>query len=128
MAAWPSFKSWIESALDKSASLLNIGDIEKAITSGNARLWSIRHPESGQPVAGFVTEIVSGSEGRGLNVLALGGSEAHEWVSDITNALRKHAREMKCKFVFEQGRTGWTRLLSSEGWAKGPVTMVLEVE
>jgi hypothetical protein len=123
---WPRAKPWIQEALDQFPTITGIDDVEEGLRRGTFRLWEIYDADA-HLVAAFVTEIVSASCGRAVNVVALGGDEAVDAMEHFTFALRRYAKAMGCRVVCEMGRVGWMRVLARHGWERGPVMMMFEV-
>jgi hypothetical protein len=86
------------------------------------RAWDILRSDS--PCGAMVTEIVGGEKGRAVSVVALGGDGMKYWLPAVVRALEDYGRLNDCRYIFEMGRTGWTRTLASFGWVEGPATML----
>jgi hypothetical protein len=122
-AAWSFARQFIEVALAKAPlSLLTADDVFRGVASGRMKLWEIRTPAG--PRGAFVTEIVSGGAGRGVNILALGGRDMKSWLGDFAAAVEKYRADVDAKCLIAVGRTGWRRALSKYGWVDGPATTI----
>lgn len=122
MLAWPLVSPWLERALDKTSSLMTVGDLLRGVRSGAIRLWLVHR--SDRLVGAFATEIGRFSNGAAVNVLALGGIEMPDWIESFDEAVETYARENGCCLIVEMGRPGWKRVLSKLGWVDGPVVMM----
>jgi hypothetical protein len=87
-------------------------------------LWSIF--EDDKEVAAYVTEIMTATRGKALNVVALGGEVGSmpKWIDVFDEAVTKYGRDNGCHLLFEMGRDGWRRVLDRHGWVDGPSTMM----
>lgn len=116
-------RDWITDALNKNPlCLLTLDDVDYNVQFKRWRAWDILRGD--RPCGAMVTEIVGGSKGHAVNVVALGGEGMKHWLPAVTSALEEYGRLNDCKYVFEMGRAGWTRALSSFGWVEGPATML----
>lgn len=116
----------IAAALGKTPTLITAGDIEDSLRRGGMRLWSIFDGD-GATLASFVTEIVRGSGGAAVNVVAIGGADMSAWIGKITDELVAYAKRHGCKYIAEMGRPGWRKVLSEHGWVDGPAVMIKAV-
>lgn len=128
VALWRSHaRARLAAALDKVVTLLSIDDMAVSIADGSATLWDIRDEQTGESVASFVTEVVTGGLGSGVNVLALGGDGMEKWIANFSEAVALYAKQSGCEYVLEMGRVGWRRVLTNLGWEQGPCVMLLKV-
>ena len=79
-SVWVDVCNWIDAALDHPAGLLSSRDVYHAVLDGRMDLHVIRGGDAIHAV--IVTEFVSGSRGRGLSVVAIGGRHMDEWLAD----------------------------------------------
>jgi hypothetical protein len=119
---WVDAHDWIDQALDHPCSLITARDVFHALLDGKMKLWGIYR--FGILVGVFVTEIVSGSRGHGLNIVALGGKGMTDWIDDFDSCVTNLAKAYHCKFVAEMGREGWRRVLAPLGWIEAPSMMM----
>lgn len=122
LEVWSQVHRWIEKAYDNDWSICNAVDVFNEIIKRHATLWLVH---DGQQLVGtFVTKIESGSRGRALNVVALGGEGMADWISAFDHSVTTYAREHRCHLIAEMGRPGWIRVLGNLGWVVGPPTMM----
>jgi hypothetical protein len=125
MAVWTQTHDWIDRALDHPLSLITAADVFTKLLRGDMVLWGVH--EHGVLVGAFVTRIESGSRGRAIDVVALGGEGMPRWIESFSAFVTRYARENHCRFVFEMGRPGWIKVLDKLGWTPGPATMVMVI-
>lgn len=121
-SVWVDVCNWIDAALDHPAGLLSSRDVYHAVLDGRMDLHVIRGGDAIHAV--IVTEFVSGSRGRGLSVVAIGGRHMDEWLADVVIYLERLATANRCKFISEMGRDGWRRALLKLGWVEAPAIMM----
>jgi hypothetical protein len=122
MTAWPQVADWLDEALGKTDSLMSVEDLQRSVRNGVMRLWLIHRDD--RVVAAFVTEIVRGSRGGAVHVVALGGDRMNDWIEEVVESLEAYSRANECKYVVEMGRPGWSRVLERLGWTAGPSLMM----
>lgn len=120
--SWTRVHDWIEQALGHEQALIGAVDVFNALINRRMTLWGIYDHD--HLCAVFVTQIETGSKGRALNIIALGGTGMDDWIESFSAAVTRYARDHQCRFVFEMGRRGWLRVLDKLGWVDGPATMI----
>jgi hypothetical protein len=127
VSQWPQQpRTFITRALRKvSLTFMTVDEIYRGIASGRMKLWEVID-KPGVVKGAFVTEIVSGGAGIGVNVVALGGrpGSMKDWLGDMLDALDKYRAEVGAGCIIASGRPGWKRTLARFGWSEGPTTMV----
>jgi len=126
LATWQASaltRQWIAEGLEHEHALCSVEDIERGIARGGMRLWDV-FDENDAHVASFLTEVVSGSKGKAVHLIALGGVRMESWLASVSKAVADYAREIGARYVVEMGRPGWKRVLAEHGWVEGPVVML----
>jgi hypothetical protein len=119
---WTRVHRWVDQALAHEHSLIDASDVFDRVIQKRMKLWGIY--EYGSLSGAMVTQMESGSRGRALNVVALGGEGMDHWLESLLERLTQYARENECRYIFEMGRRGWLRVLDKHGWVDGPATMI----
>lgn len=125
LKTWPVVESFLKKGLDEDQyTLLTTDDLRHAVRRGQMSLWHIH--DDMRLVGAFITEHVRGSRGGAINIIVLGGSEMPMWIEDFTQRMTSYAKELRCLYVCEMGRGGWTRVLSRLGWI-APSSVMLKM-
>lgn len=120
---WPMVESFVKEALDQDKhTLLTPDDIRHQLRSNRMKLWMIY--DDVRLIGAFVTEIVSGSRGKAVNIICLSGSNMNDWIADFSHEMSRYAVAHHCRYVCEMGRAGWTRILSKLGWVDASSVML----
>lgn len=119
---WTQVHGWIDRALDQEHSLITAADAFESLLRKRMKLWVIY--SHGVPTGAFITQIETGTRGRALNVIALGGEGMDDWIESWSEAMTIYGRECQCRYIFEMGRRGWVRVMDRYGWVDGPATMI----
>lgn len=106
---WTRCRPWIEAALEYDGGLHEIGDIEAAITAGEAQFW----PGENSAV---VTQFWEFPRAKALNFWLAGG-DLDELVRDMRTQIEPWARAHGCTRTVIAGRPGWSRALRACGYA-----------
>lgn len=124
-AAWPLCEPWIGESLTRGYVPMATESVRKAIARADLQLWVVF--VCGEPVAAFVTEIRIMDYGKGLWVVACGGTGMSEWLPEVEGTLRGFALDKGCDHLQMTGRRGWLREMKSYGWRETSITMRAEV-
>jgi hypothetical protein len=122
MEIWGSAYRWVERGLEHEFALISAADVFDRIVQRRMTLWGIY--DRGRLSGAMVTQIETGSRGKALNVIALGGSDMDQWLEPLIEALTAYGKNNRCRYIFEMGRRGWLRVLDKHGWVDGPATMI----
>lgn len=124
-SAWSLCEPWIGESLARGHVPMATESVRRAIARAELQLWivSIR----GEPVAAFVTEIRVMDYGKGLWVVACGGTGMREWLPEVESTLQGFARDKGCDHIQMSGRRGWLREMKSYGWRETSISMRKEV-
>jgi len=122
ITVWSAVHRWIEDGLKHEHALISAADVFDRILRQHMTLWAIY--DYGTLVGAFVTQVESGSRGRALNVISLGGENMEDWLAPLIESLVEYGRTNRCAYIFEMGRKGWLRVLERHGWVEGPRTMI----
>jgi hypothetical protein len=105
---WPRCLPHIESAIRRSTGW-TLDKVQQELRTREALLWVVI---DGPVVIGsFLTEVY----GKTAYVALLGGSRFREWRSDVTK-VERWARDAGCTSIEFDGRAGWVRLMSQDGF------------
>lgn len=113
---------WVESGLKHDLGLIGASDVFDRILRKHMTLHGIYDGDT--LVGGFVTQIESGSRGRALNIISLGGENMDDWLEPLIESLVDYGRTNHCRYIIEMGRKGWRRVLDKHGWVEGPTIML----
>jgi hypothetical protein len=108
--------------MEHEFALISAADVFDRIVQRRMTLWGIY--DRGRLSGAMVTQIETGSRGKALNVIALGGSDMDQWLEPLIEALTAYGKNNRCRYIFEMGRRGWLRVLDKHGWVDGPATMI----
>jgi len=100
----------IEPAISRTQGRITAADVRDLISTGAMQLFLIVETASHRVLAAIVTEFAQHRQGKALNIVMLGGRDAHRWIDRIFE-LERWAKSEGCRWVELSGRTGWERVL-----------------
>ena len=107
-------REWIEAALEYSGGTHSYDDIMAGIESGHMQLWPAKK-------ACAITEIVVYPQKKVLHVFLAAGDL--DQIVDMIDAGAAWGIGQGCQMMTMNGRRGWLRVLSKEGWANTMTVM-----
>lgn len=105
---WPIVRDWIAAAMEYSISD-TAEDWLKLVCVGKAQLWIFKSGSA-------VTRIVPGKTSNALQVVAVGGTDMHEWIRDAVSQWESYAARNGCASIVAVGRPGWKRSFKELGF------------
>ena len=118
--AWGVAEKEIVRALDKTHSLIEIGELKEGVLDGTKDLWCVLNDE-GKTKAWAVGGVFS----HAYLIWALGGEDAQDWLS-TQEEFEAKAKAKGCTEVQFYGRLPWQRILRDRGYK--PVQVVMRRE
>lgn len=104
--AWPLVVPMIERPLARQQAL-DLASVYQMLVTGRANLWLMDRR------AACVTQIQEYPRGRVCQIVLAGGDGVHDWIDELHETVRRHARFYGCKKLRINGRIGWLRLLNN---------------
>ncbi len=119
---WETIEPLLARVLDRFDYGSNASDLLLDFMNEERQLWSINDLD-----AIAVTQISKLPRFSVLDVPLMAGSGMKEWMDDLVQTLREHAREQGCKYMDGFGRKGWTKRLHRYGFKPYSYDVRLEV-
>lgn len=128
-SVWPKVAHWIVAALEKTAAYeLTPGMVYARLELGESFLLVVHRPD-GYLLGACVLDKRCDRRGLAwLNVAALGGDGAPEWLHLMVEAIKRICRESGHARVVILGRPGWAKWLHPHGVRRKSVVMTWDCE
>lgn len=82
------------------------------LMTGHKQLWMIFTPDSGKPLAAWITTIHAEADGKAwVSVSVLAGRKARSWAGPMSDRMVAFARSEGASRVLFFGRKGWVRMV-----------------
>ena len=123
-AFWPHLAPLLQKAFNLSERRYNLKDLYADALAGDYLIWAIIDENSKEFVAALTTRKAVYARGKALAIEFLGGEQMDEWLDDLMDDLKKHAKHNGCDWLECFGRKGWVK----KGWKPAYVAYEMELE
>lgn len=103
---------WVVDAANGSR-YFTVQDVSREIADGGAQLWIVWGADKPQAIC--VTQISTSSKGKYCSIWIMTGDGRESW-QDLIGELEEWARHEGCKFMRNEARPGWTRIMKPFGY------------
>lgn len=123
-AFWPHLAPLLNKAFNVGDRRVKLQDLYDDALQGTYLVWAIIDEEKKEFVAALTTRAVRYPRGKGLAIEFLGGERMDEWLDELMEELKKHAKHNGCEWLECFGRKGWAK----KGWKPAYVAFEMELD
>ncbi len=123
-AFWPHLAPLLDKAFNVGDRRVRLQDLYDDALQGTYLLWAVIDEEKKEFVAALTTRAVRYPRGKGLAIEFLGGERMDEWLDELMEELKKHAKHNGCGWLECFGRKGWAK----KGWKPAYVAFEMELD
>lgn len=123
-AFWHHLAPLLNKAFNVGDRRVKLQDLYDDALQGTYLVWAIIDEEKKEFVAALTTRAVRYPRGKGLAIEFLGGERMDEWLDELMEELKKHAKHNGCEWLECFGRKGWAK----KGWKPAYVAFEMELD
>ena len=123
-AFWHHLAPLLNKAFNVGDRRVKLQDLYDDALQGTYLVWAIIDEEKKEFIAALTTRAVRYPRGKGLAIEFLGGDRMDEWLDELMEELKKHAKHNGCEWLECFGRKGWAK----KGWKPAYVAFEMELD
>lgn len=119
-ASWEALGPVLKRATDLSGGRYTVDDLYQKLTAGEYQLWVV--VEEGRLVAANTVRLAQYPQMRVLEGFFIAGDRLLEWKDQMCAEMERLAQALGCQIIEFNGRRGWGKVLSENGYHEQFVT------